>query len=191
MSRKWNVISRIVKDADGVAFCPECGTCLEDERSLAHLRMFHAFVAHCFENWPEDADFLPDNREHLRAWLLVKAKHREPHHIFSFANRREMQLGMMLLEEEMRADRARGAYGWVVPLNHADLETAEKAGKGAGLIILRAASISIHGAKPISEKKFVAVSDAVFKVAYDYAKIDFDAWKNGSEFRNYGGEKAS
>jgi hypothetical protein len=166
MSRKWNVISRIVKDADGTQFCPECGCCLQDERSNKHLRMFHAFVAHCFENWPEEADFFPDNREHLRAWLLVKAKHREPHHPFPFANRREEQLGMALLEEVMRADRARGVYGWVVPVD-------------GGITILRAASISIHGPKAISEKKFVAVSDAVFKVAYDYAKIDFQLWREG------------
>ena len=161
------------------AICPHCGCYIgNDERSLLHIRMFFAFVAHCFENWPEEADFLPDNREHLRAWLLVKAKHREPHHVFTFANRRELQLGLALLNEEMRADRARGVYGWVVPVD-------------GGITILRAASISIYGSKSISEKKFVAVSDAVFKVAYDYAKIDFDAWKNGSEFRNYGVEKVT
>jgi hypothetical protein len=169
MARKWNVISRIVKDADGTQFCPECGCCLQDERSIEHLRMFHAFVAHCFETWPEDADFLPDNREHLRAWLLVKAKHREPHHVFSFANRREAQTGMALLEEVMRADRARGVYGWVVPID-------------GGITILRAASISIHGSKPIPQKKFNEVSEAVFKVAYDYAGIDFQLWKNGSSW---------
>lgn len=175
MSKGWNIVSRIVKDADGTAFCPSCGCCLEDERSLEHLRMFHAFIRNCFESWPEECTFLPDNQEHLRAFLLVKARHRQPHHVFKFANRREMQIVQGFLDEEMRADRARGVYGWPVIVD-------------GGIAILRPASIAIHGPKAISQKRFNEVSEAVFKVAYDYAGLDFDAWKNASRWRE---EKAA
>jgi hypothetical protein len=164
MSRKWNVISRIVKDPDGISFCPECGTCLEDERSIEHLRMFHSFMRHCFESWPEECEFIPDNQEHLRAWLLVKVKHREPHHVFPFASKRERLFAEGLLNQEMRFDRARGVYGFVVVVP-------------GGVAILRPASIAIHGSKAISEKKFVAVSDAVFRFVLEFTGIDFQLWK--------------
>lgn len=155
--------NRIVRDRDGTLLCPECGCVLNDARSAEHLRAFFGFIKFVFENWPGEATFTPDNPEHLRAYLLVKAGHRQPHHLFRFANKRELQIVQGFVIEEMRADRARGVYGWPVDMD-------------GGLAILRPASIAFD---KISQKKFNEVSEAVFKVIYDLTGIDFNDWKEG------------
>ena len=45
-------------------------------RSNDHHRRFFGLVRAVFHHWPEALEFQPDNEEHLRAYLLVKAKHR-------------------------------------------------------------------------------------------------------------------
>lgn len=45
-------------------------------RSIDQHRRFFGVIAAAFHHWPEACTFQPDNAEHLRAWLLVKAKHR-------------------------------------------------------------------------------------------------------------------
>lgn len=57
-------------------FCPHCGVALRKSRSPKAHRFFFAMIQKAFDNWPERHDFQPDNPEHLRAWLLVKAKYR-------------------------------------------------------------------------------------------------------------------
>jgi len=44
-------------------------------RSLEQHRRFFSVVSAVFNHWPERHPFQPENAEHLRAWLLVKAKH--------------------------------------------------------------------------------------------------------------------
>ena len=44
-------------------------------RSGEQRRRFFAVVAGTYHQWPEAHAFQPDNAEHLRSWLLVKAKH--------------------------------------------------------------------------------------------------------------------
>lgn len=44
-------------------------------RSIAQHRRFFAVVAAAFDHWPHGHAFQPDSAEHLRAWLLVRAKH--------------------------------------------------------------------------------------------------------------------
>lgn len=45
-------------------------------RSLDQHRRFFGLVRALFAHWPEAHEFQPDNEEHLRAYLLVKAGHR-------------------------------------------------------------------------------------------------------------------
>jgi hypothetical protein len=46
-------------------------------RSLDQHKRFFAVIAATFHHWPESHKaFQPDSAEHLRSWLLVKAKHR-------------------------------------------------------------------------------------------------------------------
>lgn len=42
-------------------------------RSLDQHKRFFAVIAATFHHWPESHAFQPDNAEHLRAWLLVRA----------------------------------------------------------------------------------------------------------------------
>ncbi len=45
-------------------------------RSTEQHRRFFALIKAAFQHWPERCNFQPDNEEHLRAYLLVRAKHR-------------------------------------------------------------------------------------------------------------------
>lgn len=45
-------------------------------RSIDQHRRFFGVIRAAYHHWPESVSFQPDNEEHLRAWLLVKAKHR-------------------------------------------------------------------------------------------------------------------
>jgi hypothetical protein len=160
---RTNAVNRIDVDAEGNHSCPECGALLNAPRSHKHLGALFVFIKHAFENWPESHEFQPDNTEHLRAWLLVKAGHRAPQHVFRFANKRELQIVMGFVQEEMRVDRARGVYGWPVI-------------QDGGLVIVRPKSIAFN---KLSEKAFCKISDGVFKVILDETGIGFEEWKEG------------
>ena len=54
--------------------CQACGSPLR-QRSDASHRLFFAVIAEAFKQWPETASFQPEDAEHLRAYLLCKAKH--------------------------------------------------------------------------------------------------------------------
>ena len=45
------------------------------KRSIAQHRRFFAVIKAAHDHWPESHPFQPDSSEHLRAWLLVRAKH--------------------------------------------------------------------------------------------------------------------
>lgn len=44
-------------------------------RSICQHRRFFAILPVLLSHWPESHPFQPDNAEHLRAWLLVRAGH--------------------------------------------------------------------------------------------------------------------
>lgn len=44
-------------------------------RSVDQHRRFFGVMKAVFHHWPEDHPFRPDNAEHLRSWLLVRAGH--------------------------------------------------------------------------------------------------------------------
>lgn len=44
-------------------------------RSVDQNRRFFAVMKAVYDQWPESHRFQPDNSEHLRAWLLVRAGH--------------------------------------------------------------------------------------------------------------------
>ena len=45
-------------------------------RSVIQHNRFFGLVKALYSHWPEKLEFQPDNEDHLRAYLLVKAKHR-------------------------------------------------------------------------------------------------------------------
>lgn len=57
--------------------CPACGYVLRQRRHSRAHRLFFSMINIAFENWPEKhyAEFRPNDREHLRAWLLWQAGH--------------------------------------------------------------------------------------------------------------------
>ncbi len=55
--------------------CPTCGGPHKKRRSPEHHARFFAVIAAAYHHWPDAHDFQPANAEHLRAWLLCKAKH--------------------------------------------------------------------------------------------------------------------
>ena len=48
----------------------------EKPRSIDQHRRLFAQIKAAHVHWPESHSFQPDNAEHMRAWLLVKSKHR-------------------------------------------------------------------------------------------------------------------
>lgn len=57
-----------------VITCPHCGCDVDvPTRSGRQHRRFFKMIAAAYQNWPEAHAFQPDDSEHLRAWLLVKA----------------------------------------------------------------------------------------------------------------------
>ena len=57
--------------------CPACGFVLPPHRhrSEPHHNLFFAVIARAFDSWPESAKFQPEDAEHLRSYLLIKAGH--------------------------------------------------------------------------------------------------------------------
>ena len=48
---------------------------MQKPRSYDQHKRFFAMIAAVYHQWPEMHAFQAENEEHLRAWLLVKAKH--------------------------------------------------------------------------------------------------------------------
>lgn len=48
-------------------------------RSIDQHRRFFSLMKAVYDQWPEAHRFQPDNAEHLRAWLLVRAGHHTVH----------------------------------------------------------------------------------------------------------------
>lgn len=46
-----------------------------EARSTQHHRRLMGVIKAAFENWPERANFQPENFNHLRSWLAVRAGH--------------------------------------------------------------------------------------------------------------------
>ncbi len=53
--------------------CPHCGADAKSGRSSPDHRRFFALINAAFVHWPEGAEFVPSESEHLRSWLLCKA----------------------------------------------------------------------------------------------------------------------
>jgi hypothetical protein len=60
-----------------MSHCPHCGCILESGKvrsNKAHSMLF-AVIAEAWRQWPESHKFQPEDAEHLRAYLFVKARH--------------------------------------------------------------------------------------------------------------------
>jgi len=59
--------------------CPHCGAEFEPPkktaRSYPQLKRFHALMRAAYFHWPDDHEFKPRSKEHLRYWLEKEAGH--------------------------------------------------------------------------------------------------------------------
>ena len=159
---------RIAIDEAGIMHCPACGCLLDDVRSDAHHRGFFAYLAFSFKHWPEAGfeDFWPDNSEHLRAWVEVRAGHRKPPRIYTFQTRAQALAAANFAVAEKAADKLEGRYSWVIPLKGQN-----------GFEVVRPASIKWEA---LGEAKFGKLSREVFEILHGVVGISFTEWKEGA-----------
>jgi hypothetical protein len=124
--------------------CPHCGGSLESGRSSPDHRRFFALINAAFEQWPESADFVPDNSEHLRAWLIAKAGYRESTLIDLPDGATDGMQKLFALSIE-NAIKAAGAYGFVVPYR-------------AGVAVIKPKSIAWH---KLGQREFGKLRDDI------------------------------
>ena len=79
--------------------CPQCPFVESEHRSRStpHHRLFFSVIARAFESWPESEKFQPEDAEHLRSYLLIKAGH------FTKLDLRCENPDAMSLEDQLRA----------------------------------------------------------------------------------------
>lgn len=135
-------------------------------RSLPHHNFFFAFLSEVFQNWPavdprgNAMPIYPDSAEHLRAWLIVKAKWID-YIEFQVASREEAIAMGNILHALFLADRAKGFYKWV---------------KWEGSIIKIASPKTIR-MEEMDEAAFTSLSEKVFGLIEDYTGIKVDESK--------------
>ena len=128
-------------------------------RRKPHSMMF-AVIARAFENWPEKHEFSPENPEHLRAWLLVKAGYRS---IFGESmNRLSSPLSMVeFVKAAMSRQRSCGGYSFVTDYN-------------GSIVQLVPHSIAFH---QLDEDQIRPIRDAVYQLIEQHTGIPVVALK--------------
>jgi len=128
--------------------CPHCGS---KPRSSEDHRRFFALISAAFDQWPEGADFTPDNAEHLRAWLLCKANYRKT----TMIETDEPAATVVAIEA---AFRAADTYAFVRPY-------------GEGVAVYSPKSVSWD---KLDQKKFGPIRDGVTAVIEDVIGVNAD-----------------
>jgi hypothetical protein len=153
---------RIQISEDGFMHCPGCGLVLDDERSQPYDGAFHAFLTFVCAHWPDTyTEFKPDNKEHLRAWVLVQAKHIVPSDTFTVSTPLELEIATRVLTWQAEQYREIGQYGWPAEVAPGQLRFQRPA--------------SIKWAK-VTHSKFSPLTSKVFQIIFDITGIDFNDW---------------
>lgn len=114
-----------------------------------------------FLNWPEDADFQPDNREHLRAYLTVKAGHRE-----ILGERLQHNVGDPLrmvdfIGRVLTRVRDRGGYAFAVEHNEA-------------IVVMLPRSIDWD---TLDQQEFSPIATAIYAIIEQILKVSIEELK--------------
>lgn len=92
--------------------CPHCHKNIKG-RSHAQHRRYFAIMKLAFDNWPESHEFQPDDADHLRKWLQVKAGYRTVQDIdIARTDPRSLTIMQATLTAAMKAT---GDYAWIKP----------------------------------------------------------------------------
>lgn len=126
-------------------------------RSIDQHKRFFAVVKAAFDNWPHAHKFQPDNAEHLRAWLLVRAGH---HTVKTF-----------YLSDEA-AEYARLIPVIVQTMLH---KHAWCRAEGNKLDVCVPLSIAIHGEHAIGHQLFCKINDDVDEIIRAETGLDPEA----------------
>lgn len=139
--------------------CPCCGCELAPSaggkaRSTEQLRRYFAIIRAAFHHWPEAHQYQFANAEELRAFLQMKAGHRE-------IGAKIPMTGMSKERAMLLAEAAiRGAGSYAMPIIHGDT-----------LVIFRPKSVSFG---KMAHADFCALSDAVEAVIRAETGLDPD-----------------
>jgi hypothetical protein len=115
-------------------------------RSIDQHKRYFAMIKKVFDNWPHSHEFQPNDTEHLRKWLQVKAGYRTVQEIDT--SRTDPQ-AMKLMEATLRAAmKATSDYAWTVV-------------HGRKLYVVASRSIAFD---KISHGEFCALNDMVAEV---------------------------
>lgn len=142
--------------------CPMCGNADPFDRSDEHHKLFFAIVKVAFDNWPETHPFVPRDAEHLRAWLLIEAKHYKE---------REFVRPAGVTNDAFR-DFLRG---WREFMDAKDVRIFPIPN---GVRMRVAKSIKKTGPDRVGKKEFQEVSSRVFTIIEATIGLDIEQWKN-------------
>lgn len=123
-------------------------------RSVDQHRRFFAVIKAAFDNWPEAHSFQPDSAEHLRAWLLVKAKHRVINEFYLDGDADEMARVIPVITASMLRKHS---WAWA---------------KGNCLYVCVPVSINFE---TVSHQEFQKINDDVDEIIRVEAGLDPDA----------------
>lgn len=139
-----------------VKCCAVCGTPYGDDgRSYPHLKRFFALLGKVYENWPESHEHQFASAEEMRAFLLIKAKHRVLAASIPLQGVNKDR-AMMLVEA---AFRAAGSYAFATP-------------HGGNIVIFKPKSIAFA---KLSHLEAVGIFQEVEDVIRDETGIDCKA----------------
>lgn len=127
--------------------CPTCKQVWQTApRSSADHRRFFGVLAAVFHHWPEGHEFQPDDAEHLRKWLLIKAGYRDVTMVPIETDAPAVMRAIVPIVEG--AVRAANGHAFIKPHGH-------------GIAVFRAKSIAWD---KLDQKAFNRVRDAVQEV---------------------------
>ena len=112
-------------------------------RSYEQHKRFFAVIAATHHHWPDSHKFQPDSAEHLRAWLLVRAKH-------------------CVIKTFHMSDDA-GEYARIIPIVMASMLGKHSWAKASGNELHVCVPQSIDY-KSVSHQEFQAINDAVDEI---------------------------
>ena len=158
---------RVAVDEDGTMHCPGCGILLDDTRSGPHHRAFFAYLQFATKHWPIAGfeDFVPRDREELRAWVEIRAGHTKPSRIYTFKTRQQALNAADFARADMAADKLEGVYSWLIPLSQNSFE------------VQRPASIKWE---KLGEARFLKLSKEVSAIIKEIIGVSFTEWKEGA-----------
>jgi len=122
-------------------------------RSLEQHRRFFGVMAAVHQHWPEAHRFQPDNAEHLRAWLLVRAGHHTVKTFFLNDDASELAKVLPVITATML-----GKYSWCRP-------------RGNELHVCVPESIAFD---KMEHQAFCKLNDAVYEVIRAETGLDPD-----------------